>query len=310
MNDSALNIPWHARLTALAYYLGAAPIVFFRRKSRRNDFLIHHLKQALALFAMLLCILLAFFFAVLILTYVMLQHRALYDHVHPEPHTLNITRKLFLCWLVFWAFAAALALRGSMRKMPLVNVLSKRRRLIPLTAAAGILLYTSIIAAIPLAIHANSLTRQDPAPGAVYLLYEDIDRFPRWIFTLGFFQISRAANERWGPGQVVALRLSQDSLKRALREGRFVFIGSHGMKEGLLLKSGFVLPKDIQKWGVNPKLRFVYLTSCDSGTQKEAWENAFAPAKVVTYDRLTALLEHIAWLWFKGPGIIRSMDTG
>ncbi len=263
----------------------------------------------MGLFSMLLFILMAFVLAVLALSYVMLQYRSFYDLIHPEPHTLNITRKLILCWVVFWGFAAILALRGSVSEMPLVAFLSKRRRLIPITAAAWIVVYTTLLALLPLSLHAASLTRQDEAPGTVYLLYEDIDRFPRWLFTLGFYRISLAATERWGHGQVVALRLTQDSLKRALREGRFVFIGSHGMKEGLLLKSGFVLPKDIRKWGVNPKLRFVYLTSCDSGTQKEAWEAAFAPAKVVTYGRLTALLEHIWWLWFKGPDIIRSLDT-
>ncbi len=310
MQDDTLSIiPWRERSKAFGYYLGAAPVAYFFKTDRRSAFLQHHLMQSLALFSMILFIGAAFVLAVLALTYVMVYHRALYDLTHPEPHTLNVSRKLVLCWAVFWMFGAGLVLRGSSREMPLVAFLTRRARLQKATACTGVALYLVLLTLLPVTLHAASLTRQDAAPGKVYLLYEDIDRFPRWIFMLGFYRISLTAEDRWGAGHVVALRLTEDSLKRALKEGQFVFIGSHGMKEGLLLKSGFILPDDIRKWGVNRKLRFVYLTSCDSGAQKEAWERTFAPATVVTYGRLTATIEHIWWLWSQGPRIIHSMNT-
>ena len=55
------------------------------------------------------------------------------------------------------------------------------------------------------------------------------------------------------------------------------------------------------------RLEFVYLTGCDSGAQETAWKNAFAPARVVTYNRLTSVFEHIWWLWVRAPRVVRGL---
>ncbi len=309
-DDNAMPPSWLARFLACGYYAGLAPFFAFARRAPSSPFLAHHRRQAMGVFLLLQLVGCAFLLAVLLLSYGMIYQRAFYDWAHPEGRTLNVVWKFFLCWVVFWAYCVALALFGSRLELPVVSALGRRKRLAQGGALFLLAAYAVLGVAVPVGIHAASLVRQDAAPGQVYLLYEDVDRFPRWLFALGFYRISLAANERWGHGSVVALRLSEDSLRRTLKEGRFAFIGSHGMKQGLLLKGGrFIRPEDIRRMGVNPELKFVYLTSCDSGAQKDAWEKVFAPATVVTYDRLTAVLEHVWWLWFRAPGLIRSLPA-
>ena len=298
---------WKHRVLALGFYFGLAPFFWRSRLRRDNTFLHHHAEQAVALFFVLLLILLLFAFVIAVLSYTMIYHRGLYDRIHPEGRALSVTRKLFLCWLVFWAYGGGLAVAGSPRHLPLIAFLARRKRLLSTTVLAWAILYGAMAAAIPVTVHAASLARCDDAPAEVYMLYENVGRFPRWLFTLGFYRVSAAARERWGPDSAVVVKLSEDAIRSALRQGRFVFIGSHGMAQGLLLERGFLKPEDIQAMGVNPELEFVYLTSCDSGTQKERWEKAFAPARVITYDRLTAVVEHAWWLWARGPDVVRQL---
>jgi len=253
-------------------------------------------------------LLMVFVASVAVVSMLMVHFRAFYDQYHPEPHLMSALRKLFLCWLVFWVYGTALAVYGSDRELPVAGWLARKPRCLLSAMLCFVVLYAAILGTVPLAMHAASLARADIAPGKAYMLYEDIDRFPRWVFTLGFYPIARTATQRWGPGSVVAHKLSRDAIRRALQEGHFVFIGSHGRATGLLLEDGYVTPEEVKAMGARASLQFVYLTSCDSGAQRDAWEQAFAPAKVVTYDRLTAVLEHAWWLFFKGPEVIRSLD--
>lgn len=293
---------------AVLFYLGLAPFFWCSSIRKRNTFLAFHLRQAMAVFLSLFLLVFFFVLSVGVVSLLMVDMRWFYDRFHPEPHLMSVLRKLFLCWAVFWMYAAGLAAWGSERELPVVGWLSRKPRLLLACFVAFCLLYGTVAAVLPVTLHAMSLVRQDARPGQVYMLYEDIDRFPRWMFALGLYPISRAATERWGRGSVVMLKLSREAIQRAVREGRFVFIGSHGRSTGLLLEDSYVTPEQVRAMGPSPRLQFVYLTSCDSGTQRQAWEEAFAPAKVVTYDRLTAVLEHIWWLWHEGPKVVRTIQ--
>ena len=299
---------WKTRGLALTFYTGAAPLFYFSSSRKRDAFLKHHYSQAAAIFLLLLIIVILLASVVAALTYAMIHQRAFYDDTHPEGRALQIIRWLFLSWAVFWAYAAGLALLGSTTEMPIVAFLTRRRFVTPTSVAVCFLIWLLVLAGLPLSIHALSITRQDEAPGKAYLLYEDLDRFPRWLFALGFYRLSRAANARWGPGSTVMLDLTESAIQRALHEGHFVFIGSHGLARGLLLESGYLEPADIQAMAPGKQLQFVYLTSCDSGAKKEAWEKALAPAQVITYARLTAVVEHIRWMWFQGPEVVRTLE--
>jgi hypothetical protein len=55
-------------------------------------------------------------------------------------------------------------------------------------------------------------------------------------------------------------------------------------------------------------LQFVYVTACDGGSKAAEWEQALAPAEVRTFGRLSAVLEHLLWLWSDGPRRVREME--
>ena len=307
MNPIPEKHAWRHRLAALGAYCGLLPILAFAPIRRKSTFVDRHYRQAAVLYFALFLLFLLFVFGVIVLSYLMIYHRPFYDRSHPEPHLIRFCRRLLIVWAVFWGYGMVQALRGSPHDMPLVARLAKRLRLVH---AAVILLTSSMLLSALLAafaVHASRLTRQDTHPGKAYILYEDIDTFPRWIFAVGFYPLSRAAADRWGPDSMVMLRLSKESLQRAVREARFLFIGSHGQAHGLLLKSGYIKPEMLREMGPGEGLQFVYLTSCDSGAQKQAWEAAFAPATVVTYDRLTAVIEHLWWICFDGPRLLRNL---
>jgi hypothetical protein len=55
-------------------------------------------------------------------------------------------------------------------------------------------------------------------------------------------------------------------------------------------------------------LRYVYNSGCDCGVKSAEWEKALAPAEVQTFGRLSAVAEHIRWLWTDGPKRIKEVD--
>jgi hypothetical protein len=167
--------------------------------------------------------------------------------------------------------------------------------------------YLLILALVPITLHASSLVPKSRESGAVYMVYEDNRIFPRWLFALAFYRMARAAEATYGPESAVLLKISRENVAKALVGGRLVFVGSHGTTRGLMLHDDWLLPEDLAAVPKNEGLKFVYLTGCDSGDQRDAWVDALAPADVVTYDRLSASLEHAWWLWFRGPEKVRTL---
>lgn len=304
--DEQISLFGHAAAAAL--YLGTAPFFVFSRRRRHNAFIHHHYTQAMGLILLGLFFLSLSVLLVLVISCLMVYYRPLYDAIHPEALLRSLMRKLFIVWATIWLFALLLSLMGSRRPVLLVHWLGTRKRLALAAAISVWMLYAAAAASAILAFQSSRMLRNDGSPGSAYLLYEDNDRFPRWLFALGFRRCAVAAREKWGEDSVLMLKLTDHSLARALREGRFVFVGSHGTAQGLLTKEGFIEPGHVLAMTKNPALQFVYLAGCDSGAQRATWDNAFHPATVVTYDRLTAVLEHIWWLWKRGPEIIRQLD--
>lgn len=291
------------RLAALLAYLGFAPF-YSAGPAQDNDYADGHRRHALAMLLALLGVVLLYAVGFATVTIAIGISRSLYVDYHIESHVLGALRKVFLAWGVFWLFAMATALLGREAYLPVVWRLARRDGLIRCTARLWIGLYVGALLLAAFIAYAGTKVRQDPVPGKVYLLYEDAKVMPRWVFTLGNYRLARAAEDRFGPGQAVMLRLTRESLLRALREGTFIFLGSHGMKQGILMPDGFFEIQDVPERSVNPALQFVYMSGCDQGS---GWREAFAPAEVLTYDRLTTVAEHVWWMWFDGPRVIRAL---
>src|SRR5262249_43641738 len=197
---------WLARRLALAFYLGLAPVLLPFGLRRDGPFVRHHAAQA----QMLVLGLLAFFVGCLLygllLTYLLLYHRAFYESFPifegwslPQRDAL-LPALVGAVWLLAWVGGVVLAILGSTRGLPLIARLARRPRWLWLAWVVNVLLLGVALLTTAAALHASSLTRDDDEPAPVYLLYDDMGVLPRWIFTLGFYRISLAANARWGPG--------------------------------------------------------------------------------------------------------------
>jgi len=126
--------------------------------------------------------------------------------------------------------------------------------------------------------------------------------------------------------------LDEHHLRLALRHGRVLILACHGV-EGEIISSKFQIappaiatPSEPEAHGLcmsridgysfgrwefleaSPNLRFVYNSACDCGVKSAAWEQALAPANVQTFGRLSAVVEHIQWLWTDGPRRIRETN--
>lgn len=153
------------------------------------------------------------------------------------------------------------------------------------------------------------LAREDTATADVYMLYDDMGYIPRWVFTLGLYPVSRAATARWGIGRVAVVALTESTLEQALQNGRLIYIASHGA-DGYIMLTGELpyWPQDMAQMAIGPDLQYVYMAGCDTGFLHTAWEKAFAPAYVKTFNRLSSMSEHILWLLFEGPSVVSVLE--
>ncbi len=326
---------WGLRFLAFGCYLGLAP--FLRRFCRGDPFVQHHAAQALAVVVLLFaCFTLSFFYW-LGISFLLVFQRALYDSLPViDGWSLQVRDGIpialvLLTWLLAWLAGAGQALFGSSQGLPLVTRLARRPGLVRVGIAGNIFLLAGMAVTTAVALHASSLTREDDEPARVYLLYDDMGFIPRWVFNLGAYRISREATARWGPGSVVVAPLDEHHLRLALLHGRFVFLACHGMDgeietpdlrvsptpfcetEPGCPRGVYVMNKGDPCMGqetpieVGDNLRFLYNSACDSGSRAAAWERALSPAEVKTFDRLSAVAEHICWLWLSGPARLRDV---
>lgn len=301
----AVNVPAGQRLLAAAEYLGLAAFTHRQRGAAAdNDFVAGHHRHALALMLGFLGVIVLYVVGIAFVTVAIMNNRALYEEYHLESHVLSALRKVFLAWAVFWCFALVTAMLGREAYLPGLWRIVHRPRLMRGTARVWLGLFILLGVTFCFAAYATTKVRQDDAPAKVHLLYENAGRFPRWLFAIGFYPMANAAERRFGPGQVILQRVTRESLHRSLHEASFVFLGTHGMHQGILVPDGFFKVSDVTPGEVNQDLKFVYMAGCDQGA---GWETAFAPAKVISYNRLTSVAEHVWWMWFDGPRAVREL---
>jgi hypothetical protein len=70
----------------------------------------------------------------------------------------------------------------------------------------------------------------------------------------------------------------------------------------------FFWPSDVtQGGGVGSDLQSVYIAGCYIGAMRDDWEKVLAPAKVIMYNRLSYVSEHVFWLLFNGPRAVMEL---
>jgi len=294
------------RILALCLYLGLAPVAWIRCRVPGSPYWKTHLRQSLTLWAFLGVTGILLLLTVLALSISMVYQRESVDARDIELVILSVGRKSILVWCVFWFYCVWRCLRGSAEFVPFLRYFSQRSFFyragmffVTLFFVAGLLTGSSTL-------RAESLVTQDASRARTFMLYDDLGLFPRPLFSLAMYRLARESVRRWGPGSAVMLPLTREAINLASHKGVFVFIGSHGTSQGLLLDGTLYRPEDVPRHA-GSGLRYVYLASCDSGAQRDAWEEAFAPATVKTYDRLVPTLEHLWWLWTEGPALLRNL---
>lgn len=291
-------------LILIASYFGLAPFLCLFQKRIKDDFIKFHIKQALVLWFWLILIMLILSGCVLLLTLVVVRFPDFYQDWEVELWFLSISRKLFLCWLVFLLFGFGCALLKSAKPLPFVSFWIKHKALFCVSQFVDTIFVLFVLFLFVLNIYSCILMYPQAEVPKVYVLYDNLDYLPQWIFNIGFFPIIKTGSEVYGKGNVALRVVSKESLSESLKNAEVVFIASHGTEEGILSRGGFIKPEDVQEMEVNKNLKFVYLSGCKGGEQKEMWSKVFAPAKILTYKRMTATFEHAWWFWRHGPMVI------
>jgi hypothetical protein len=325
------------RLLGSAYYFGMAPLVRLCCRPAANPFLRHHYAQAMAALFLaqiltLLVVLLTIALTFITVTYPAFARRfAAWGSL--DLIILEFAPWIAIGWGVLWAFLVVLVLAGSSWTVPLLGRWARRPALVQFAFVGNWLALLLVPLTTALAWHASSLTRTNGDGAAVYLLYDEAIGVPRWVYALGLYRVSLQARQQWGPDSVVLDRLNANTLRTALANGQVVILASHGKRGDVITPNLGVAPPTLGAtseqhescflwcWGagvnetgtveaipVNRRLRLVYVSGCDSGQKAEEWEEHLSPAKVITFNRLSAPLEHLWWLLTAAPQEIGNLE--
>lgn len=226
----------------------------------------------------------------------------------PDEWTLRLVfRRVVLVWLVCWTWGLLHAARGSMGWLPGIDGLAARRGIVQACRILfqAVALGLTCVAAI--GARGLWLSRAASESPRCFLLYESMEgRLPSILFGFGYYPMIRAAAESRFLGGAALLPLNDANLARALREGEFIFVGSHGSASGILLADRVLSPADVARLKGDHHPRLVYLAGCHADV--EGWKKALAPARVLAWNRQTGTAEHLAWIWHEGPRVIRELD--
>jgi len=292
------------KIIVILNYLGLAPILWLFRRRIRDEVVKFHVSQAIVLFFWFLLLIIFLLITVALLSIIILYFPDFYQQWEVELWFISIARKLVLCWLLFLCFGLGGALLNSDNPLPFVSFWLRRRKLMLFTEIINLFLFCCAFSLVIIVVCSRMLMYPQLNSPKVYVLYDNLDYLPNWIFEVAFFPIVKTGYKVYGRGSVSEKIIAKESLTEALENAEVIFIASHGMEDGILYSKGTIRVEDIQSIKKNPNLKFVYLASCKSGMLKEMWDNAFAPAKVLTYSRMTATFEHVWWFWSKGPKVV------
>jgi hypothetical protein len=294
-------------MTCLTACLLPSPLKWLAARGG-NELVCHHYRQAAALSFLLLAIILSSVPTFLLLHVVALWEDFFYRFRLEEVYSWSYLG-LLAVWAGAWAAGLIFAALGSKRPLPLLSSLG-RRVWVRSTAGAGWTVLTIAVGSVAtLAILSTGVPATGGSkPAEVYLLY-DAEIAPRWMATLGGYRLTHAAIARWGQGAAAVAPITQESLHEALAYGRLVFLATHGLSGRILTCGEQLGPRELTSQAPPGKnLRFVYLTACHGGDAGLEWREALAPARVVSFDRNSAALEHAFWLWFRAPGVVAGLE--
>lgn len=291
------------RFAATAAYMLPAPLKKLAVRSA-GDFAWFHYRQALALSLILGCVILAAGPALVVQAILVVWWETGVSRFRLGAALDSLFRAAGVAWALLWIAGVLRAIAGSTKPLPLTSRLQSSKAALRIAIALSAALWLLFGGAVFATAHSLRLARRDPEkPASVYILYDGaVAR--RWVFALGSYPLVLTAESRWGPGSTVIAPLTKKSLKAATANGRLVYLGTHGEEGGLIVGGRLLGPGELRKWvSSGEKLQFFYIAACHGGDAAPAWAEMFSPAKVVTFARNSAVLEHAAWFWLRAPRI-------
>ena len=296
------------RMFCAFLYMGVAPVAFLLKYHHKSDFTSHHTRHALSSSFIMHAALLVFV-VIRILHIILRIHR---EDIYLASRVGSVELILFIITfsilLILTSLSVFYAVRGKSAKVPILSRVSKRAWVPALMVSIFAASLAFVLLITSLSCHSVSITPEANNEAVVYMLYDDAGFFPRWIFTLGFLPITRRASETLGPGGVCVCKLTREAFKQAFSSGKFIFLATHGAGPGRIyadrMTYGAIFASEASD-GNRP--HFIYLTACGLGKDDDSWNRAFPETEVVSFDRWSATVEHIWWLYSEGPDKLESV---
>lgn len=329
---SRMGLDVRTRVLSAACYLGLAPWLWFAGTARQRNILSHHTLHGLAFSFSLLCA--AVFGAVTdaiqywLIVYVWRPTLAEFDAaILPFGYSILAINFLAVICVVLWCLAWLVSVNGARRgrtpQIPVISWLAAQYDAVNIAAYWSLLLEALILVLIGVGVRSVQITNTMTEKADVYILYtvggyvelpglyETITP-PRWAVTFAFYPLVQAGIEKYGEGGVTALPLSEDSFNQAIRNGKFIFVASHGgMSSGAFTISNEPYkeykPSDVNAGNVGGQLQYIYFAGCFTGDLEAEWKQALGVDDAKIFNRLSFVDEHMLWAWFKSPGVIAGL---
>lgn len=320
-----------SRTLSIASYLGLAPFLwFFENIYDDDDYLWHHLSYSLALKFLGFCLLFFQFLAYLMIYNLYSGEIIVNNQVDPAnrfsasldavniPIFVTSFLLTFIASLSLWG-----ALSGSKFRIPIVNGLAQIKLVLQTTVILSLILFVLLLAGLGSIVHAVLITSHTPERADVYVLYTQGGYIqspglyetytpPSWAVALAFYPVVLSSADKFGSDRVAILPLSIENFRKAVQNGKFVFIASHGGRTPGSLTFSFrpyveYRPENVPIGLAGDQLEFVYFAGCDAGRRENAWHYVLGYKQAIMFDRISLVGEHLVWVWTKSPAVIYNL---
>lgn len=321
-----------SRALSIASYLGLAPFLWFFESIYADDnFVKHHLSYSLALTFMQLCLLIAQLFA-WVLIYNLFAGQIIVDNQIDPSNRFSESINMVDGALIFLGLIVSIAnslsflraVTGRQSRIPIIAGLARSKAVLQSTVIASLVLFVLSMAALGAVFHSVHVSKQDPEQAEVYVLYTQggyirspglYETFtpPGWMVALAFYPVVLSGTDKFGSDRVAVLPLSKENFRRAVRNGKFIFVASHGGATPGSLTFSFqpyveYRPENVPPGLAGDQLQFIYFAGCDAGRREGAWKRALGYDRAIMFDRISIVGEHLVWVWTKSPAVIYGLQ--
>ena len=321
-----------SRVLGIAAYLGFAPFLwYFESAYEDDDFVKHHLSYSLAFGFLGVCLLVIQALAWAAIYRAFAGEIIVDNQIDPANRfssSLNTVDGILVVLSLILGMMNGISILGAFSgrewRIPVIESLAKVKPVLQVAVTASLVLYVLSAAGLGAVIHSIQVANQNPERADVYVLYTQggyipspglYETFtpPGWMVSLAFYPVVLAGTDKFGSDHVAVLPLSVENFRRAVQNGKFVFIASHGGQTPGSLTFSFnpyveYKPENVPSGLAGRQLQFIYFAGCDAGRRESAWQRALGFDQGIMFDRISLVGEHLVWVWTKSPSVIYGLQ--